>query len=74
MGNNVDNTEQWVDYIAQLKKICEDKGYTQNKIAEITGLKQSNVSRFFGLKTKPNLDTFILLCNCLNVEILLSSK
>jgi len=55
--------------ILLLKEIADKKGISQGQIAEQTGLTQSNVSRFFSLKHKPNLDTFLKVAKALGVNL-----
>lgn len=51
-----------------LKEVADSKGITQNEIAEQTGLIQSNISRFFSLKYKPTLDTFLQVSKAVKVN------
>ena len=60
--------EQWMLLVLLLKKIAKDKGITQSQIAEQTGLIQSNISRFFSLKYKPTLDTFLQVAKAVKVN------
>lgn len=60
--------EHWKMLVLFLKEIAIDKGITQEQIAEDTGLIQSNVSRFFSLKYKPNLDTFLSIARSIKVN------
>ena len=41
---------------------------TQDKIAEATGLKQSNISRVFSLKYTPTLATFLGIAKALKIN------
>jgi transcriptional regulator with XRE-family HTH domain len=68
MVNNKNQNEQWMLLVLLLKEISEQKGITQNQIAEQTGLIQSNVSRFFSLKYKPTLDTFLQVAKAIKVN------
>ena len=71
---NLDNSEQWKLLVLLLKEIAESKGITQQQIAEQTGLVQSNVSRFFSLKYKPNLDVFLQIANAIQVNFFFEDK
>lgn len=57
------------EIIARLKAIAKEKGISTYKIAEITGMKQSNISRVFSEKYNPNLKTVCEIAKALNVEI-----
>jgi len=66
--------EQWMLLVAQLKEIANSKNKTQQEIAETCGLSQSNVSRFFSLKYKPHLDTFLLIAEALKVNFFFADQ
>lgn len=68
MSKNKNKNEQWMLLVLLLKEIAEQKGITQGQIAEKTGLIQSNVSRFFSLKYKPTLDTFLQVSKAIGVN------
>lgn len=59
---------QWKILVLLLQEIAIQKGITQNQIADQTGLIQSNVSRFFSLKYKPTLDTFLQVAKAIKVN------
>jgi DNA-binding phage protein len=65
---NKKQNEQWMLLVLLLKEIAEKKGVTQGQIAEQTGLLQSNISRFFSLKYKPTLDTFLQISKAIKVN------
>ena len=68
MANNKNQNEQWMLLVLLLKEIADQKGITQGQIAEKTGLLQSNISRFFSLKYKPTLDTFLQVAKAIKVN------
>lgn len=68
MIQNKNQNEQWMLLVLLLKEIAEKKGITQGQIAEQTGLLQSNISRFFSLKYKPTLDTFLQISKAIRVN------
>lgn len=74
MSNKNKQNEQWKLLILLLKEIAESKGITQQQIASETGLVQSNVSRFFSLKYKPNLDVFLQIAKAINVNFFFEDK
>ena len=67
-NQNTNQNEQWQLLVLLLKEIADCKGISQGDIAEKTGLKQSNVSRFFGLKYKPTLHTFLEVAKSIKVN------
>ena len=68
MTQNKNQKEQWMLLVLLLKEIADKKGITQMQIAEQTGLLQSNISRFFSLKYKPTLDTFLRVSKAIKVN------
>ena len=68
MLQNKNQNEQWMLLVLLLKEIAEQKKVSQVQIAERTGLIQSNVSRFFSLKYKPTLDTFLQVSKAIGVN------
>lgn len=60
--------EQWKLLVLLLKEIAENKGIKQEEIAQQTGMLQSAVSRFFSLKFKPTLDTFLQIAKAIKVN------
>ena len=68
MSQNKNQNEQWMLLVLLLKEIADKKGITQWQIAEQTGLIQSNISRFFSLKYKPTLDTFLQVSKAIKVN------
>jgi DNA-binding phage protein len=71
---NQKDEQQWMLLVLLLKEIADSKGITQNQIADQTGLLQSNISRFFSLKYKPTLDTFLQVANAINVNFFFEDK
>jgi len=57
------------EIIAKLKLIAKEKGITTYKLAELTGMKQSNIARVFSVKYQPNLKTLCEIAKALGVEI-----
>lgn len=65
---------QWQLLVLLLKEIAESKGITQQQIADDTGLIRSNVSRFFSLRYKPTLDTFLQVAKAVKVNFFFEDK
>lgn len=74
MANEKKENEHWKVLVLLLKEIAIDKKISQNQIALETGLIQSNVSRFFSLKYKPNLDVFLKIAQCVGVNFFFEDK
>ena len=67
MGINKNN---WKIMVLLLEEVAREKlgvGY-QSQLAELTGLKQSNISRMFSLKYKPTLETFLTIAKALKIN------
>lgn len=52
-----------------LYNVAQKKGITQNQIAVMTGLKQSNVSRMFGGQYPPKLHHLLKVADAIGVFI-----
>ena len=68
MDNKKNQNEHWKVLVLLLKEIANQKGISQIEISEQTGMLQSAVSRFFSLKFKPTLDTFLQVAQSLKVN------
>ena len=55
--------------IEKIIEIREEKGVTQKELAEMTGLKQTAISRFETSKTIPRLDTILKLITPLGYKL-----
>ncbi|MGH1520553.1 helix-turn-helix domain-containing protein [Chryseobacterium sp. JK1] len=64
----IDKNKNWQLLVLLLKEIADQKNITQQEIAEESGLLQSNISRFFSLKYKPTLDTFLQVAKAIKVN------
>lgn len=58
----------WQVFVLLLKYIAEEKGITQQEIADKTGLQRPNVARIFSCRYKPNLDVFIRIAKAVGVN------
>lgn len=68
------NSNNWKVFVLLLKEIAEQKGISQNQIAEKTGLLQSNISRMFALRYCPTLDTFLKVSQAIEVNFFFHDK
>jgi len=55
----------------QLSALAQEKGFTQEKLAQLTGLKQESISRIFGGRFSPRLDLLLQIANAMKVSIIL---
>lgn len=62
------NNEQWKLLVYLLDEIRKDKGITHKEVAASTGLIESNVSRFFSAKYRPQLDIFLDIARAIKVN------
>lgn len=69
MAENKNKNEQWMLLVLLLKEIAEQKGLTQQIVAEKSKMHQSHVSRFFALKYAPNIDTFLKVSKAIGVNL-----
>ena len=74
MSNNNNQDQPWKLLVLLLKEIAESRGITQNQIGEIAEMHQSHVSRFFGLKFPPNINTFLKVAKAINVNLFFEDK
>lgn len=58
-----------VDLMIALSNARKEKGLTQKKLSEITGVKQSAISRFENGKTPSQLDTLLKLFAAMNMRL-----
>lgn len=73
--NNEENERQWKSLILKISDIAFEKlgvGW-QKKLAEITSLQPSNVSRIFSLKYTPSLKNLVLITSSLGLDLLKGS-
>lgn len=57
-----------------LKDEAQTKGLTYQKISDITGFSQPNVSQMLNAKYAPSLDNFLKLADAIGVNFFMESK
>ncbi|NJN27144.1 MAG: helix-turn-helix transcriptional regulator [Cyclobacteriaceae bacterium] len=72
--NNNSNEQSWKLFVLLLRKIAESKGISQGQLADLTGLKQSNISRMFNLQYCPNMRTFTNVSKAIGVNLFIEDK
>lgn len=60
--------------VEQLKQTREKKGLTTYKLAELTWLRQPNITRMETFQTIPNLTTIVGVAEALDLELVLRKK
>lgn len=61
--------EEIADIISEYVKTREEKGLTQGELAELSGIKQSAISRLESLKAIPQLDTMLRILKPLGLRL-----
>ena len=57
-----------VAFAAQLKKVRKDKGYTQEKLSDESGITLSQIARIETIKINPSLSTIFVLMRTLDIQ------
>ena len=63
---NLINNGFFIDKYIELRK---KKGYSQEKIADITGIARTNIVRIESKKNMPTLEILLRLANALDMEL-----
>ena len=66
--------EHWKVLVLLLKEVAEQKKLTKQEVADTAGITQSNLSRLFAVKYKPNLDLFLRVANAVGLHVYLDNK
>ena len=67
-------SENWQHIVTQLAAIAQKKGISSYKLAELSGIRQPNISRLFSLRYSPTLKVLQRVAAALEVEIVLAEK
>jgi len=59
----------WQKIVSKLKEIAIEQNISQNKMAELTGMKRPNITRLYSLRYAPNLRTVVLIAGALNYKL-----
>ena len=74
MEQNKNENEQWTLLVFLLNEIRLQNGQSINDIAEITGIAQSHVSRFFMAKFEPKISNFLIFAKAVKVNFFFESQ
>lgn len=66
--NQINENEQWMLLVFLLDEIRKQKGMTNLKIAELSGIAPAHTSRFFSCKFPPTLPTFLKIAKAIGVN------
>jgi transcriptional regulator with XRE-family HTH domain len=72
--NNDKIKEARMMLLAFVQEHAKENGITQAKICELTGFKQSNLSRTFSGRFPPTLDTFIAIADAVGLSFFVADK
>lgn len=64
----INENEQWMLLVFLLDEIRKQKGMTNLKIAELSGIAPTHTSRFFSCKFPPTLPTFLKIAKAIGVN------
>lgn len=68
-------TEQTkLKFIRDLQRIRLKKGITQTKLSEMTGVRQTAISRLEKGETNPRIDTVVKIAHALGMKIVLETE
>lgn len=71
---NLSNEQHWMLLVLLLAKIAKSKNISHQEIADITGLKRSNVTRVFSLNYCPNMRTFLAIAQAVGINFFFEDK
>ncbi len=66
--------KQELELVMSIAKIRREKGISQKKLSDKSGLSQQTISRFENREYSPNLRNMIKIINALDLEIYLGEK
>lgn len=69
MEETQNRSEHWKVLVSHLSDVATQKGLTIQEIANRCGYARSNVSRIFGHKYVPKLDTYLKIAEAIGIII-----
>lgn len=72
MNRKKNESEDWKILLDQLKKVADEKGMTQEDIADKCGMIQSSISRIFSHAYAPRISTVVLIAEAIGVKLVVS--
>lgn len=61
-------------FVALLKELAQQRGLTNYAIAQLTGVTEPTISRYFNFKSVPPLDNFLAIAKAVGVNFYFESK
>lgn len=58
-----------MDIIAKLRRLMEQKGWTEYRLAKEAGLSQSTIANIFHRQTLPSIPTLQMLCQAFGITL-----
>jgi len=74
MAQNQNQNEQWMLLVLLLDEIRKQKGLSNLKVAELSGIAPAHTSRFFSCKFPPTLPTFLKISKAIGVNFFFEDK
>lgn len=68
MSQNTNQNEQWILLVLLIDEIRQQKGLSNLKVAELSGIAPAHTSRFFSCKFPPTLPTFLKIAKAIGVN------
>ena len=66
--------EDWHYIVQDLEKIAVKKNLSTYDLAELSGIRQPNISRIFSLRYSPTLKILLKIANAVGSEIIIRQK
>lgn len=66
--------EDWHYIVRDIEKIAEKKNLSTYDLAELSGIRQPNISRIFSLRYSPTLKILLKIANAIGAEISIQMK
>ncbi|SNA77228.1 helix-turn-helix domain-containing protein [Flavobacterium psychrophilum] len=72
--NSINENEQWKLLVLLLDDIRVQKGISNLKVSELSGIAPAHTSRFFSCKFPPTLPTFLKIAKAIGVNFFFEDK
>jgi len=72
--NPINENEQWKLLVFLLDEIRQQKGLSNLKVSELSGIAPAHTSRFFSCKFSPTLPTFLKIAKAIGVNFFFEDK
>ena len=72
--NPIQENEQWKLLVLLLDEIRQQKGLSNLKVAELSGIAPAHTSRFFSCKFPPTLPTFLKIAKAVGSNLKIENE